>query len=183
MTKPDSGILYFSTENRINISGLANLDNIKFATSLSKLDRKKNDFILMPERVGIDTIKIYKNNKLILKTFFKVVKINDPIAKLVSTSDSVITVNEILGNPYVTGRIPNCSYKMRFNLRSFKVCVVKRGGERLYFHSQGNKLSDECLKIVAKMSTGETLEFEEISTAMGDVGCPRELPDFSVKIR
>ena len=101
LTKPDSGILYFSTENRINISGLANLDNIKFATSLSKLDRKKNDFILMPERVGIDTIKIYKNNKLILKTFFKVVKINDPIAKLVSTSDSVITVNEILGNPYI----------------------------------------------------------------------------------
>ncbi|WP_165958086.1 GldM family protein [Segetibacter sp. 3557_3] len=186
MTNPDTSLLYGRTENRLTLVGQNNWTGIRVTSSKkSQIDIQKNSFISILPAIneGVDTLRLFKGSKLLLSRGYRIVKLSDPIAQLAFTSDTIITKNRILANPFVTSKFPNSLYNNKIVVKSFECLVIKRNGEKKVFSATGNKLSEGMINAIKNLSSLDELVFDNIKAGISPVFRPKALPSFKVKIQ
>ncbi|TDH26908.1 hypothetical protein EXU57_08870 [Segetibacter sp. 3557_3] len=186
LTNPDTSLLYGRTENRLTLVGQNNWTGIRVTSSKkSQIDIQKNSFISILPAIneGVDTLRLFKGSKLLLSRGYRIVKLSDPIAQLAFTSDTIITKNRILANPFVTSKFPNSLYNNKIVVKSFECLVIKRNGEKKVFSATGNKLSEGMINAIKNLSSLDELVFDNIKAGISPVFRPKALPSFKVKIQ
>lgn len=184
LTSKDSAVVYIGITNHLKIDGQQDLSKFKFTSTNSEITIDNNSISLQSGRRGLDTIRIYSNKKLVSTNIFRVDRINNPVAQLAFTLDSVISLNRILANPYLTVKIPNCLYEIKYNIFSFQCSLQKAGRSNFTYMGfvNGNKLTDDILKLIQKLLPGDKIVFDEIKVACGS-GDTRKLPRLIITIK
>jgi hypothetical protein len=180
--KPEAEILFYQAENHLMIGDLKDLSGMKVTAANSEVRINKDHIIIVPKKVGTETYQIYKSGRLISTNSFQVIKIGDPVAQLAFTRDTIISLNRILANPYVTITVPGSLYKFAAEITSFECVITTTGNEKKQFRNVGQKLNDDLLSFLKKVSPGTRLDFDNIKcmSAGGDI---KSLPSFSIIVK
>ena len=180
----DAAIVYKGIPNHLKIEGILDINQMKITTTNSTFKTEKNVLTVDESKIGFDTIRIYSNKKLIFTSIFRVDKINNPVAQLAFTLDSVISLNRILANPYLSVKIPGYLSEINFGIVAFQCSLQKANSSNYIFSDDvsGNKLTKNMLDLIQKMVTGDKIIFDEIK-AFGPGGDIRKLPGFTVTIK
>ena len=135
--KPDTNLLFVGINNKIETTGIVidttSIDietNLRLTSSNGKVSNQKwqkNIFWVSVHGQKTDTLRLYINNILTFTKIFDVRYIGNPIAKLGNITDTTVTVKEIISNPDITVRIPNCYYNHKMIVTSFDLFMVKSG--------------------------------------------------------
>ena len=127
----ESNQLYLYLDNDLKIVGIGNLSGYTIKSSAhSHIDIFDSIITVIPDKVGLDSISVFKNKKLISTNIFTVRECDfHPMGYLSFVSDSLITVNQILSNPFLVISNPKCSYKFRFVVTNFRLNIIKKNGE------------------------------------------------------
>ncbi|TDH17816.1 hypothetical protein EXU57_24825 [Segetibacter sp. 3557_3] len=185
LTNPDMSLLYSGIENHLTIVGQNDFSGFRL-TSATKSDItiKAETIVIIPiTNAGLDTLSLFKGKKLLLTKVFKVTRLSDPIAQLAFTSDTVISVNKILANPFLTAIFPNSIYKTDIVIKFFECYIYKKNGERNVFSTAGNRLSEEMLTAIKNLSSRDELVFNDIKAGIAPVFGTRKLPSIKLAIR
>ena len=184
ITNKDSAVVYIGITNYLKIDGQQDLSKLKVTSTNSEIAIVDNYISLQPFSRGVDTIRVYSDKKLLSSTTFRIERINNPVAQLAFTLDSVISLNRILANPYLTVKIPNCLYEIKYNISSFQCSLQKAGRSNFNYMDfvNGNKLTDDILKLIQKFLPGDKIVFDEIKVACGS-GDTRKLPRLIITIK
>jgi len=161
------------------------LDSYTFKATKSKISKIGSIIRVIPEKLGVDTIKVFKNKKLISTNLFTVSKCDfNPIGNLSFVSDSLISINQILSNPYLVITNSQCEYNFRFVIYNFRLNVErKNNGPIISTYSSIRILTDEMISIIKQLKPGDRILFDEVKYGYSPNFCPRLLPDINVTFR
>jgi hypothetical protein len=185
LTNKDTNLLYSGIENRIALIGNTNKIGIRMSSSQKmRISNEKDYFVILPAtKERDDTLRVFKGSKLLYYRVFNIVKLNDPIAQVAFTTDTVISINKLIANPFINSRIPNSLYELSFIIKSFQCTVLKSTGERKVFFTLGNRFSEETLEAIKKLKSSDELIFENIIVGISPMFCQRMLPILKLKIQ
>ncbi len=180
----DLNQLYIGMDNRLQIVGQKNVRGYKLTSVKSSVLVNDSCFVLTPEHRGVDTVKIFKGNKLIYCALFNLFSINEPTGQLAFTYDTTITLNRILANPYLSIKIPNCNYNFLFSINGFQCSILQKNKDKETFaNTLGCKLTNDMLTLINRLKTGDVIEFERIKYGISPEFCPRMLGPLRITIK
>jgi hypothetical protein len=95
-----------------------------------------------------------------------------------NTSDSILTVNEILKEPLLKIIIPNSSLFHNYVIIRYNLTISKVNGEIILNKeaTSGNKLTSSQIDLIKELNTGDRLIFDNLV-----VGCP-DCRNFKLKL-
>ena len=184
ITSKDSAVVYIGIKNILKVEGAQDISKWKVTATSAEISIVNNTIMLEESRVGYDTLRIYNNKKLLSTNVFRVDKINNPVALLAYTFDTVISLNRILANPYLTVKIPGSLYDFQAGVISFQCSLMKAQSNRYLFTDfiSGNKLTSDMLSNIRKLFPGDKIIFDEIH-AVSSGGDTRKLPRVTITIK
>lgn len=165
LSKSDLNLLYVGVDNEIKVRGIEFDSSYILTSSSGKVAKGYNNEILVRvDRKGIDTLRIHFDNKLIFLKVFEKRNIFDPIAHLGSIIDTVTTVDEILENPILFAKIPDCYYEIRCKVNSYIPMFIKNPSDTIKTFKRviDNELNKEAIEIIKKLKPGDKIVFNEI---------------------
>ena len=164
LTNSDTSLLYAGTENHLTFTGLNDLSGIRIRSSnKSHVSVQANDILIRPATsTEFDTLSIFKGKKLLLTKAYKIERLSYPIAQLAFTSDTTISLNRILANPFITTKIPNTLYKPDIRIQHFDCHLYTKKVAHRIFSTTGNKLSEEMIAAIKRTSSKDEIIFENI---------------------
>lgn len=182
---PDTSLLYSSLENHLTISGQKNLQGFQITSSKKTRITVNVDHVIAEPTTNeeFETLTVSKGNKVIFAQGFKIIKLNNYIAQLAFTFDSVLSKNKILSNPFITAKFPNSLYKLKVGIKSFGCSIYRKNGEKLFYFTTGNKLSEQMITSIMKLSSKDEIVFDNIIGGIAPLFCPRIFPSFKVIIQ
>lgn len=190
LTDSNLNILYRGIENRILVTGLEFDTTLKLISTNSQVHRSeinfnnKNYFYLSPSSLKDDTLKLYKRNKLLLTKIYKVEIVGNPKIQFGNTSDTVLSVKQILSNPKLNVVIPNSYYKHQFVVWNFNLYYYNSNNELIYQIENLNnyKFSEFEKPFIEKLQSGDKMIFKRIIVTGPD--CEnRRLSDLTLTIK
>ncbi|MFN8289729.1 MAG: GldM family protein [Chitinophagaceae bacterium] len=122
-----------------------------------------------------------KGGKLLFGRYYKCRVINPVIARPGNLSDSVVTVKEVLINPYITALSPGCFYDLRYQIVSFSTDII-HDGETAFIAAYGNLFNPEQLKLIKTLVHGDQIYFHDIRINYAD-SRTSQLPPFRIYIK
>ncbi len=162
LTTPDSSIIYYYWDNYLRLNQQLDLHKLRVVASHSKIKIEDSSIICEPQSLVADTIKIFQGKKLLLTQVFKVNKTTDPVAKLANTFDTVLTVNRILANPYISFGMPNCYYRPPLYVQSYECVIIKLNGEQFADNNSGNKLTNFLIPKIEHLQKGDKIYLKRV---------------------
>lgn len=182
LLNPDSNIL-FLLDNYLELSDTSNFSAVKIASSNSNVYRIGKSFCIHPKSLANDTIKVYRNNRLVLSKSYTIQKSNDYKVQLAFINDTIMSVNSILSNPLLSLKYIDGIQKMDFQIESYKCILEIKGEQNIKFGEIGGAyLTQDLLSFIKKMKAGDKIIFNDITA-----GCPnsrrRLLSQFRVTIK
>ena len=185
LTNPDSSLLFVGIDNPFTIEGLKDIRGLSVSSSLnSKYFFIEKELIIQPKSTGNDTLKVFKNKTLLLKKVYKVEFIGDPTPQLAYTFDTLLTVSRIVALPYLTVRVPKTTNVGPFLITMFECSLIQKqmGQQKDVYSTAGNRLSDQMVSAIRKLSAGDEILFSHIIIKGPDTKL-RKLADFKVTIQ
>jgi len=187
LTKPDMQILYCEgLENRIQITGADGVHSLILTASEGTVNIIEENLFgvrLFPETS--DTLKLYRNGKLILSKIYDSKKLGEFIAQLGSITTGRATIQEIIFNPVIhIVTIPESYYNHQFRVISFIAEMVTQSGDTIQSFEQGagNRLTEEHFSAIKKLKIGQKLVLHHITATCP--GCSlRRFPPIEIEIR
>ena len=162
LTTPEASILFYQSPNRLAINGQNDLNGLSFTSTKSEIKVKDNYIVVKPTKLGLDTICIFKNNKLLSTNIFKINTFNSPpYAQLAFSKDSSISINKVLANPILSVKVNNSIYVLDYQVTEYEMLVLKKNNEKLQFTEtiKAYSIPEEILK---KLSVGDKLQINQI---------------------
>ena len=184
LNSKDSAVVYIGITNHLKIDGQQDLSKFKATSTNAEIAIIDNYISLRTDRRGVDTIKIYSNNRLVSTNIFRVEKMSYPKTQLAFTADTIITPNKILVNPVLSVINSNALLNLNIRVIGFQ-CSIQKANEGQFIYSDevhGNKLTNSILKLVQTLSTGDKLVFDDIK-AVANENDIRKLPTFTITIK
>ncbi len=184
LTCKDSAVVYIGITNHLKIDGQQDLRKFKVTSTNSEISIVDNNISLRTDRIGMDTIKVYSNNKLVSTNIYRVEKMSYPKTQLAFTEDTIITQHKILSNPVLSVINPNTLLNLNIRVIGFQCSIQKANGGQFIYSDEvhGNRLTNSILKLVQTLSTGDKLVFDDIK-AIANENDLRKLPTFTITIR
>lgn len=184
-THPDSSLLFIGMDNEFSMSGLNEIKAVSVFSSLnSKCSFFENKLIVRPNAIGIDTLKIYKNKKLLLIKAYTVEYLGNPTPQLAYSSDTLMSVSRIVAMPYFTIRIPKATNIGPFRISTFECSLIhnKMSQQKEVYSIDGSKLSEQLVSAIKKMTAGDEILFSDI-IVIGPDSKARKVPNYKVTIK
>lgn len=183
LTDTSSFVLYEWSENYIviepgRVSGKITLQ----ATRSQVASSGSNEFRLRPYSTGTDTIKIYIDNKLAATKLFISQTLPDVVAGIGHNADTVLTVGQVLANPFLKTVYRGPLYKSNIVITSFEMSGITKDGDEFLEYAPGNIFTHVQIEILKNLSPGGKILFTGIR-AMGPDSRPRLLKPFTLTIR
>ena len=184
ITSKDSAVVYIGIKNILKVEGVQDISKWKVTATSAEISIANNTILLEESHVGFDTLRIYNNKKLLSTNVFRVDRINYPVAQLAFTFDTIINLNRILANPYLSVKIPGCLYDFQAYISSFQCSLQKRNSNNYFFtdNANGNALTGDILKNIKKLLSGDKIILDEIKVACAS-GDTRKLPPVTITIK
>ncbi|MCC6761927.1 MAG: hypothetical protein IT252_11970 [Chitinophagaceae bacterium] len=184
-THPDSSILFVGVNNEFSIDGLNDTKGVLVTSTLkSKCDILEQKLIVRPNTTGIDTLKVYKNKKLLTIKVYNTEFLSDPAPLLANTFDKTLTVGRLVAIPYVSVRIPKTINIGPFHISMFELTLIqnKKGQQKTVYSTDGNKLSEQMISGIRKLEPGDEILVSKL-ICVGPDGTSRMMPKFKVTIQ
>ncbi len=190
LTDSNLNILYRGIENRILVTGLEFDTTLKLISTNSFVIKEKinfdnnNYFYLSQSSLKDDTLKLYKGNKLLLTKVYKVERRGYPKIQFGNTSDTFLSVKQILINPKLNVVIPNSYYKHGGFITSFELKLLDSENNiiKQFVMKERGELAKNLISCMKKLSVGDKLEFTNIKAVSSDCEV-QKLSDFTLTIK
>jgi GldM C-terminal domain len=160
-------VLYIGVSNPLSII----VENIPSNSIIVKSDNgtitgNNGRYEFQGGKVGRTQITLYKkiNGKIkeIGKGFFRVKQLPLPIFKIASGKDRMPKV-EIANQQYVRAELEDFDIDIRYNIDSFKVCIVSSDTCKFSVKTNyGNKISEEILNEFKMLKQNDVVVFKDI---------------------
>ncbi len=140
------------------------------------------EFLVYSKYLGIDTLEIIKNGKVIKTEYFEVKKTPEPNAWICFPSRNELSVQQIILNPRIYCYEPTINLKIKTVVTSFMIIILDSQGNKVF---SGNNISDkinrDALTIIKSLKRGSQVLLEDIRCVGSEV-CPRKLKPLNIKI-
>jgi len=187
LTVPEKNILYVGIDNYIEITGIDIDSTYNLTTIFSKSHKGSNkNFIVRAQRSEItDTLKLFKNEKLIFSKVYNIKRMPDQYAQLGNIKDTVATLKEILSYPTLEIVNPvGGFFRIMVHVISFEIQFISNNpqinSEKIY--CEGNTIPKKQRKVIKKLNTGDKIIFPGIWAAGGSFET-RKLQPISITIK
>jgi hypothetical protein len=183
LTDSTLNFIYTGLDNDLLITGLRDTSELKFTGYKIKVTRNKDRLIATSSSVGIDTLKVFKKDKLLLAKVFEIRKWATPFVRLGDIKDTVASVQEIILNPVLI-YVRQDYYRYYSWVEQFALTITGAKGNTLrpLESVEGNRLTEEMLRDIKKLKPGNKLSFEFIRIACADCSRPT-MPAFTIMIK
>ena len=185
LTDSSLNIFYIGIDNKIKVKGVGyGVSQTSLSVSggggtLSKSGT--GEYIVRVSSPGTCELFYTENRKIIFKKSFNVEIFDfEPLATVSGMRDTTIRANRILINPFLTVIMPGCYLRHGSIVTSFNASFIQQGDSTVTF-SAGNKLSEEQLKAIKELNSGDKIYFDEIR-AIGPDDRGNKLKPFWIKI-
>ncbi len=163
LTNIDANFLYIGVDNVLKVEGFANLPVQLISKKSSVKQISDNEFIVHVSSLGMDTITVLKSGKEIFNKVFEVSRITDPVARIGKSKSNGATVAEILIDPTLNVFLPNCYIFSPFTVSNFSGTFISQNGNSVTtFSSTTNKFSNDQIKIIEKLKSGDKIHIDKI---------------------
>lgn len=187
LTDSTLNYFYLAMENVVEVNwknntpGAATLSISGEGSRIIKID-ESHYYIMVSAITDSCRLRIMqKGGKLLFDQYYKCREINPLTARLGSLSDSVLTIKQILVNPFILAVSPGCYYKLNFSITSF-TAEFMHDGEMSVTFTAGNKFSEEQLMLTNRLISGDQIYFSRIVGTFPD-SKGRLLPPFRIYIK
>lgn len=156
--------LYKSIENTIIISGAKRYKNIMLkANKVEVVHLESTVFILRPFRSGLDTLRLFANNKLVYIWPCIIDTIPNPIVRIANQMDTILTVRQILFSPFLSVHFPETNWDHRWRIYSFSTVIAQVSeGNEFENSSPSSRFTNQQMKIFQQLKKGDKILFENI---------------------
>lgn len=129
LTNPNKRILYKGIDNKIVLKGTNLNDKVILKMSncnIRNSGNNKNEYTVNPWRRGLDTLIIFKDNKVIHIEEYKIENVGNPKCYFKYVNNKKANKEDILRNPYLLCKIRNNYLKLNFESEvvSFKISSI-----------------------------------------------------------
>ena len=164
LSNPKLNILYIGVENIIEITDLKYDSTLKLESAFGQVIAFNNKFKVTHSSVTLDTLYLYRSNKLLLSKAYEVKKTGKPYAVLANISDTIASLKEILVDPKININIPNCYYDHGFRVYRFNVQIKNSKDEQILGPDtiQNNLLPKYVIKEIRKLESGDKIYLTNI---------------------
>ena len=184
LTDSSQKILYAGTENVIVVKGLENTSyKINITGGGAFINKIENNIYAVRAITSkeICEISVTKNNKNVFRKSFTVKEIESWLAATIGGfKDTIIRKERIFINPFISIIIPGSYYRHNYEVISFNAIFIQNGGSSITT-AVSNMLSEEQIKYIKQLSSGDQIIFNQIRATCPD--CRNvKLKDFWLKI-
>lgn len=184
LISPDSNILIYQMENRIQVAGTNQKTCLTAKNGAGKTPYDSNTYIIKPKSLVPDTLYVYAGEKLLLKKIFRVDTLPELKIQLGSIQDDTATISEMLANKVVMAVFKNSLYYLPIRILSFTTTFIDAPSHMQpnFISVRGNTLSTEQIAIIKTLQQNNKILFEDILAETPD-GRTRRLSSFYITIR
>ena len=164
--RQDSSFLFYKEDNEVIITGSDNAGwQLKAAHSDVGPNGIPNHYNVIPNKSGPDTLRLFKNGKLVLTKVFYSIPATDPVCYWGALRGNKASVAEIIANkkivcfqPGITGRWSVFHWKL--------ILETNEVPEALKMQDGGNNiLTADMIEAIRKLSPGDKITFKDITVA------------------
>ena len=164
LTQTDTNILYRTIDNRLLITGKPQ-NAVVAITGCCLTKLSDSVYSVQVEKAGEKRIVIRQYGTVLFRKKFKVLPISFfPVAQVGYQKDTLLTISEILRNPFLNIAVPNTLYHYSGNILRFKLEIIDRLDHIIMQEliTEGNALTTLQKEIIHSLSTGDKLVFKSI---------------------
>jgi gliding motility-associated protein GldM len=181
-------VFYVGVPNPVAVSapGVAISDIEISAPGLSfKQQKKAGEYVVTPTRAtnkkGLDVTVKNKNSGAVLgKANFRVKRLPDPAANVLSKKEGLISKGMLKAITKVGAKMENFDFDLDVKVQSFTL-TVKVGSELMESKSKNSMLTPKMRKLLMRVSRGSRIYFEDIKVKMP--GGARKVPSLIFKVK
>lgn len=186
LVKPDSNILFYPIDNKIQVLGTNQKTHIisKNGSTITSYD--SNTFRVTPKTLKPDTLLVYAGKELLLKKIFIVDTIPNPGIQLGYIQHDTATVQEILANKVLHAMFKGSLLNDPIQVLGFSTTFIGPDDDMLNIYIppiEGNMLSEEQLAIIKQLKKNSKILFDDIIIAITSNPKKRRLAPFAITIR
>jgi hypothetical protein len=182
-------IIYIGAHNVFQIENCLESDNVYIRSGFGLINTtnfKPGRFsYYCREMVKSDTLRIYKNDTLLMVKGFRLEVMPVPVIKLGGLTNTVATVDEIIKNNNLIVEMPGCLYKHGLYVMNFMVQFTKPNGNLIleFPVTQGNRLSEEQITWLKTCKPGQKLVIHKPKANCKSCQMPSRLFDLELIIK
>ncbi|MFH0895093.1 MAG: GldM family protein [Bacteroidota bacterium] len=181
-------IIYIGFENKIIAESLRDTTGLRFTVTQGSIFKIKGDpfsFLLMPWRIGPDTVKAYRWNEFLFETVFESKSVPDPVPTIAGCGDgSVMWKKTILKHHQISIIYPDCYIFLPIYVTYCSATLQKKNGDTLFYSEvlTDGLFSKKLIKNIKRLEPGDMITFSNIKAGAPD-GTARSLPPFTIIIK
>ncbi len=186
---PKLAVLYIGMDNKIKVIGLKNYAELTITSTNSYKSKyiidSNGTATITVNTTGIDTLKLYKKNKLIATHYFKVQSIEYPVIRVGQISDTIASKQQILKQAKLNVVIPNCEYDFKIKVVKFSMTIITHynGVSRVELNQiSSNVLSQDYIDAILSLDKGDKIIFDNV-VIQGESACRRMIAGCSLLIK
>jgi GldM C-terminal domain len=179
----DTAILYLGVENNLLVLPSDKITYFNVKVNGTPLKRIDSFYVYQPSQKGTDTIQVYRHSTLVNSKIFKVDTISDPKLYVANSTLRQLKKSELLQSPYLVFKRTNCYYNANCIVWSFECVIQNRSkGSRYFEGGRYGKFTDEMIKEIKILNSGDIIKFDRIRVGCSPGYCPRAIDSIEIKI-
>jgi len=176
-------VLYIGVDNPVSIA-VTGAENGKITAEIDngKITGENGNYIVRVQTLGVTTITVKVDEKIITQSKFRVKRVPDPIAIINGIGNSTeLTKEKLLNAGGIAIVLLNFDFDLRFDLVEFTLSAFPLGGFMQSEKSTSYKFSKPQIELINSTKSGDKIYIEDIQ-AKGPDGTVRNLGSLVIKI-
>ncbi len=186
LTNPDEAILYTGVSNLLVLKGEQTGNYLRMERSGGPIEMRAGTAIstrLKYDAEGIDTLRVFNEDKLILEKIYTVKKTGVACACLKNNRDTLVSVEDMMNANTLEVYFAGSSYKPMPVNRGYTATLFSKNGKKLKtIRMEKNTFSDELKLLLKTAEAGTRVVFQNINT-LHLPEAQRNISPFSLTIR
>lgn len=176
--------LYTGIENLLSVKAPEVKGSLSFqATKLRVQSFERDIYIARALETGRDTLKVLYRGKSLLQWPLTIDTLPPPVARIGVYQDTVLSVQQILGQPFLGVVFPAANWKSGWIVSEFMAQFEDtENDQKIKLPGTGNSLSEAQLKMIRKLKAGERIVFDTIY-GYGPGGRRSKFPELRIYIK
>ena len=177
-------IVYVEIRNEIELVGIKSSDKLSFSsTNGTLIHLEQGRYLLRPSTKGECALTFQSNGRKIANKTFRSDSLRGELKiRLAGITDTVATINQILGNPFLISEIPGSYYKSPVYITSFTATFIGANFDSIKTEAIEHLLTKEQFSIVKQLRHGDKILFQDMYFFWPD-GRRRKYPPFIITVR
>lgn len=186
LTKPEKAIVYVGVENVITLFGNVPGKYIRMERTGGPLNIRpgvKLRAILKYTETGLDTIRVFDDNKLLLEKVYEIKKLGPYAIGLKGTRDSILTKDQLLKSAGLELYMPNDFYRPKQKISSYTITLFSPSGKAIQkIKVDDIYYADALQPHLDKIQPGAIILFSDLKAVISENNI-KNFDPFKIKIK